>query len=286
MTGLVTRIREQLGNFKKAERRIADYLISNPDAVLKLSIVQIAEQTNSSSAGIVHFCQKIGFDGFKSVKSALTYELLRTSQTSLDDGSYSDINPSDSTQELIDKVLGNHICAIEETGKLLDIAAFEAAVELLDRAHRIDLFGFGASGLVAQDMQQKLVSIGKYSLAYTDIHLQFTAASSLSADDVAVFISYSGKTRGIISCMRFLKERGIKTIAITKSGPSRVVSLADIVLAVCSPEAAVRSGAMSSRIIQLAVVDMLFMAIMGRHYEQVKESLHRSADSVKELQYL
>ena len=285
MTGLLTRIREQLDSFNKTERRIADYLINNPDAALKLSIVQIARQTNTSSAGIVRFCQKIGFDGLKSVKSVLTHNLLQSSPISLDDGSYSDISPLDSARTIIDKVLSNNIRAFEETAKLLDLDAFDAAIELLDRAHRIDIFGFGASGLVAQDMQQKLVRIGKYSLAYSDIHLQFTAASSLAPDAAAVFISYSGKTREIISSMRFVKGLGVKTIAITKSGDNRVASLADIVLRVCSPEIVVRSGAMSSRIIQLAVIDMLFLGVAGKHYEQTQESLHRSSESIKNMHY-
>ncbi|MDR2417431.1 MAG: MurR/RpiR family transcriptional regulator [Treponema sp.] len=286
MTGLLTRIREQLDDFSGVERRIADYLISNPHDILKLSIIQIAEQTNSSSAGIVRFCQKIGFDGYKSVKSALAHDLIQSFQTLSDDGSYSDISPSDSARNIIDKVFSNQIRAIEETGKMLDIAAFEDAIALLDRAHRIDIFGFGASGLVAQDMQQKLIRIGKYSFAYADVHLQFTAASSLTPDDAAVFISYSGKTRDIISCMRYVKELGVKIIAITKSGSSRVATLADIVLRVCSPEIAVRSGAMSSRIIQLAIVDMLFMGVAGKHYEQTQKSLRRSSDSVRNMRYL
>jgi DNA-binding MurR/RpiR family transcriptional regulator len=285
MMGLITRIREQLDDFSGVERRIASHLMTNSSDILKLSIVQLAEQTGSSAAGIVRFCKKLGFDGFKSVKSALAHDLIYSSQQRLEDGSYSDISPSDSARNIVDKVIANHIRAIEETGKLIDIATFDAAIDLLDRAHRVDIFGFGASGLVAQDMQQKFIRIGKYSLAHADTHLQFTSAASLTPDDAAVFISYSGKTREIISCLRFVKELGVKTIAITKSGASRVAALADIVLRVCSPEITVRSGAMSSRITQLAIVDMLFIGVAGKHYEQTQEILRRSSDSVKTMRY-
>jgi DNA-binding MurR/RpiR family transcriptional regulator len=284
--GLLTRIQEHLDDFKGVERRIADYLLNNPNDILRLSITQIAEQTKSSSAGIVRFCQKIGFSGYKSIKSALAHDLIQSAQSSLEDGSYSDIAPSDSSRTIIDKVLGNHISAIEETSKILDAGAFEAAVSLLDQARRIDVFGFGASGLVAQDLQQKFTRIGKYSLAYSDVHLQFTAAASLTPADAAVFISYSGKTREIVSCLRFVKELGVPAVAITKFGANRVSLMADIVLQVCSPEIAVRSGAMSSRIIQLAVIDMLFLGVAGRHYEENQKLLRQTTESVRNMRCL
>jgi DNA-binding MurR/RpiR family transcriptional regulator len=42
---------------------------------------------------------------------------------------------------------------------------------------------------------------------------------------------------------------------------------------------------MSSRITQLAIVDMLFIGVAGKHYEQTQEILRRSSDSVKTMRY-
>jgi DNA-binding MurR/RpiR family transcriptional regulator len=185
----------------------------------------------------------------------------------------------------VDKVVLNHVRAIEETAKILDMKAFERAVDLLSRTKRIDIFGFGASGLIAQDMQQKFSRIGKDCSAYADVHLQLTAAASLTVDDAAVFISYSGKTKEIISCLRFVRSLGVTAIAITKYGSAPLSRMADIVLPVCSPEIAVRSGAMSSRITQLAIVDMLFISVAGRNYEESQAMLRRSFEGVQDRKY-
>ena len=192
---------------------------------------------------------------------------------------------SDSPREIINKVVTNHVHAIEETARILNVETLKEAIDVLCNAGRIDIFGIGASGLVAMDMQQKFIRIGKHCQAFQDIHLQLTSASSLGKNDAAVFISYSGQTREILSCLRFVKTLGVKTIAITKSVSGQLSKQADIVLNVCSPEISVRSGAMSSRITQLAIVDILFISVAGRNYNKTQELLRRSWECVQDRKY-
>jgi DNA-binding MurR/RpiR family transcriptional regulator len=284
MSGIVTRIKDNIENFNSTERRIAALIVTRPDSILNYSIAQLAEHSRSSQAAIVRFCKRLGFAGLKDIKNTMTEELINSSKKN-DDESYSDVQISDSPREIIDKVVMNHIHAIEETAKILNVTAFQEAVDLLRRVNRVDIFGFGASGLVAQDMQQKFIRIGKYCFAYADVHLQFTAASSLTEQDAAVFISYSGRTKEILSCLQFVNKLGVKTIAITKSAAGPLRKTADIILNVCSPEISVRSGAMSSRITQLSIVDMLFISVAGGNYEHTQELLHRSYESVQNRKY-
>jgi DNA-binding MurR/RpiR family transcriptional regulator len=285
MVGIVLRIKDSLEDFNPTERKIAGYILEHTGDILKLSIAQLAEYTGSSQAAIVRFFKRLGFNGLKDIKKNLAHELVSSAKESFDAEGYSDVKAGDSPRNIISKVAENHIRAIEETVKILDINAFSRAAEILARAKRVDVFGYGASGLVAQDLQQKFVRIGKYCLAYTDVHLQFTAAASLTRNDAAVFISYSGKTKDIISCLRLVQKQGVPAVAITKYGPTPLAKLADIVLSVCSPEIMIRSGAMSSRITQLAVVDMLFTNVAGRNFKKNQELLRFSHDSVAEKKY-
>jgi DNA-binding MurR/RpiR family transcriptional regulator len=278
------RIKDNFDDFNVSERRIANYVMAYPDSILNMSIARLADISDSSQAGIVRFCKKLGFDGLKDIKSALARELIRSSPPKTGN-EYSDIKLSDRYCDIANKVVINHVRALEETLKVIDLDAFQKAVDVLSSSKRVDIFGFGASGLVAKDMQQKFIRIGKYCLAYADIHLQLTAASSLTEHDAAVFISYSGTTKDIISCLHLTRSLGVKTIAITKYGSGRLGKMADIVLNVCSPEITVRSGAMSSRITQLAIIDMLFISVAGKQYDQSQELLRRSFESVQDRKY-
>lgn len=274
MTGIDIRIKENLEDFNATERRIADYVAAHPRDILRLSIAQLARQSGVSQAAIVRFCKRLGFDGLKDIKLSLADDLL-SAKESKDDG-YSDIRDEGDSGKIVQKVAADHILAIEETVKMLNREEFQRAVELLSAARRIDVFGIGASGLVAQDMQQKLTRIGKFCVCCPDSHMQLTAAASLAEGDAAVLISYSGKTREVVACAEAAGERGSKIIAITKIGQSPLSKKSDAVLNVCSPEIAVRSGATSSRIAQLAVVDMLFTNVASLHYDTSQAILKRS----------
>jgi DNA-binding MurR/RpiR family transcriptional regulator len=285
MTGVELRIKNGLERFNASEKKIAGHLLDHPEDALGLPIAKFAEHCDTSQAAVVRFCKKLGFDGFKGVKGALTRELMHASGNTLRDEDYSDIKPSDTPGDIVGKITAGHIRALEETAKVLDAEALAQAADLVLQAGRVDVFGFGASGLVALDLQQKLTRIGKMCLAYQDVHMQFTAAASLTEKDAAVFISYSGETKDIVACLRFVRERGVKSIAITKYNAGRLGKMADLVLSVCSPEITLRSGAMSSRVAQLAIVDMLFVSIAGRAYGSAQEVLQRSHDSVLDKRY-
>lgn len=257
------------------ERRIGEYFLSFPHALLRMPIADVASEIGTSQAAIVRFCKRLGFAGYKDIKSKIADELLAAAEPK-EDESYSDIKLHDSLNAIVTKIAANHVLSIEETLKLLDISAFEKAVDLLSVANRVDAYGAGASGLVAQDMQQKLVRIGRFSYAFSDVHTQLTAAASLTDKDVMYLISYSGKTRDVMECLTAAKNCGAKVIAVTKVGSNPLAKNADIALQVCSSEISIRSSATSSRITQLTVNDMLFTCIASRHYDANQEILKRS----------
>ncbi|MDR2908860.1 MAG: SIS domain-containing protein [Oscillospiraceae bacterium] len=138
-------------------------------------------------------------------------------------------------------------------------------------------FGSGASGIVALDAYQKFIRIGKTCNATQDAHIQITLVSNMHHGDVAVAISYSGKTKDSLETAAAAKARGAFVIAITKYGSDNpLAAMADIVLHTTSPEAQYRSGATSSRIAQLTIVDILFAGTASRNIEVYNENLKSS----------
>lgn len=97
------------------------------------------------------------------------------------------------------------------------------------------------------------------------------AAASLGKGDVAVLVSYTGQTPDMLETFKVLRQTGATTIAITRYGRNPISDGADIPLCVSSAETALRSGATGSRIAQLNVVDILYTAVSGRTYSQIKE---------------
>ena len=157
-----------------------------------------------------------------------------------------------------------------------DPAVLEAVAARMAAAQSVRLFGVGAYGLVAQDLYHKLLRVNTNVIFCTDTHMQLTYITSVQPGDVALFFSNSGNTTEILELARAARERRACIVAVTKLGASPLSELADYVLPTSSPELEFRSGAMSSRIAALLVVDMLFTTLCNKNYDTVAKPLSES----------
>ncbi len=258
-------------SFTPVEMRIAEYILANPESIPTMSIKEIAQKSRTSDASVLRFCRTLGFSGYRGF--IVSISMAKASSKEKDSQAYTDIRPGDTLDMITDSVFYNTEKALEDTKKILSSAQLKKAVELLCDAEQVRFFGTGASGLVCLDAHQKFMRIRKVSYAHTESHDQITAAALMSRKDVAVLMTYSGKTKDIVELNNILKEKEVPTILITRYQKSKLVENASAVLNISSPEVTMRSGAMGSRIAMLCVVDILFSAVASARYEEVKKYL-------------
>jgi DNA-binding MurR/RpiR family transcriptional regulator len=146
-------------------------------------------------------------------------------------------------------------------------------IEALVAAPRVDVYGVGASGIVALDFQQKLHRIGRVAFAWPDPHMALTSAALLTAGDVAVAISHSGATQDTLDALETARRGGATTVAVTNFPRSPLAGLGDHVLTTAARETTFRSGATASRLAQLTVVDCVFVGVAQRTYETSQRAL-------------
>lgn len=186
------------------------------------------------------------------------------------------INKEDSLEKIVEKVTLKSISSLEKTVKLIDIRVLEKCVSLLDKSRNICLFGVGASLLVAKDAHLKFLRINKSCYINDDFHAQLLQAQNMSKDDLAIIISYSGFTEEMIKCANIVKEIGAPIIAITRLEESPIAKIADFELLVPSTELVFREGAISSRIAQLNIIDILYTAFVNKHYDSNIQQFNRT----------
>ncbi len=265
MKSVLVRLQEYTQHVSGAEKAVVTYLLKNPDAVSNFSIHTLAEETYTSASTIIRLCRKLGFEGYREFHKSLVYELaLRKSTT---DEKSKEIHREDSLEDIVDKVTYKNIVSLENTRKLLDLDVIHHCVNLLIDAKSICLFGIGSSLLVAKDAYLKFVRINKPCTISEDWHVQLLQAKNLTSEDVAIAISYSGMTSEVIKCVETAKQNGIPTIAITRFEENPLSKIADYNLSVAATEFIFRSGAMSSRIAQLNIIDILYTAYINKAYE-------------------
>lgn len=273
---ILLKIREMKDSLTPVERTIADFILDNPADIPMLSIKVLATKTKTSDASVLRFCKTLGYSGYRDFIVSISASLGSMEEDTADQ--YTDIQPGDDLQTIINNISLNNCKSIEDTLSIIDRKAIAKAVELLRKTQRIDFFGVAASGLVCMDAQQKFMRINKMSHAFTDGHSQLTAATLLKSGDVAVMISNSGNTTEILEALEVAKASGATVIAITRYNRSRLAEKADIVLFISTPEITIRSGAMGSRIAMLNVIDILFAGVASAEYRNVKKYLKKTHD--------
>lgn len=278
---LLGEIKSSFNSFHASEASIANCVLQDPHGTSLLNISQLADFSKTSVASVVRFSKAIGFKGFPEFRRALISEVSRNgfdaqNISELDSG----IELEDSIEEVIRKIALADSRAIQTTAERLDVPSFKKVVDAWISAPTIGIFGLASSGYVAMDLQLKLNRQGKNAIAWRDAHTALTSVSLLSKGDCLVAISHSGTTLDVIGVIEEFKARGVTIVLITNAIRSSATTLADIVLHTSARETTFRSGATSSRIAQLTVVDCLCVALAQRNWSGTKFALEQSRSAV------
>ncbi|WP_350348988.1 MurR/RpiR family transcriptional regulator [Agromyces sp. G08B096] len=272
-------VRQALPRLSSSEARVAEAIIDDPSLVVDLTITDLARRCGTSLSTVARFCQTLGYTGYRefrmAVASAVSREQAERDRFGLAE---SDISPDDAATEVIAKIAFQETLAIEQTAQGLDATALDRVADAIASARHVDLYGFGASGLTAQDLQQKLARIGVSAACSVDIHLALVSAALRAPGDVAIAVSHTGETTETLDALQVARGAGAFTVAVTNSPESPIAEAADVVLATHARESSYRMGAMSSRIAQLALVDFLFVRVAQRRHDEMSVPLRRTRE--------
>ncbi|WP_095757193.1 MurR/RpiR family transcriptional regulator [Streptomyces xinghaiensis] len=264
----------------RSMQRVAEAVAGDPAGCAALTVTGLAERTGTSEATVVRAARALGYPGYRDLRLALA-GLAAQQESGAAPAVTADIAVDDPLPDVIAKLAREEQQCLADTAAGLDATQLGAAVTALAGARRIDVYGIGASNLVAQDLAQKLLRIGLSAHAHADPHLAMTGAVQLRAGDAAVAISHSGRTVDVIEPLRTAFGRGATTVAVTGHPDGEITQYADHVLTT-SParESELRPAAMSSRTSQLLVVDCLFIGVAQRTHDTAAPALAASYEAL------
>lgn len=279
---ILIKVRGALPNLRPAEQRVAEVVLADPATVSESSITAVARHCQTSETTVLRFCRAIGLAGYPELRIALA-RAAQWEETDQSSGAPPNgrIDATDTLREVVAKTTHADARAIEDTAAALNLDELQSTVDAMVKAARVDIYGSGQSALIGHDLHQKLHRIGMISFVWSDPHLSLTSAAVLNPGDVAIGISHTGTTNDTIDALGTARSRGATTIAITNFDGSPVTDEADHVLLTASRETTFRSGAMSSRIAQLALVDCLFAAVAQHSYHHAIDALESTYAAVQ-----
>lgn len=280
MYSVLGQITQMYDTFTPVEKRIADLMIDQPVKVVNLPIKEIAKMAGTSEAAIVRFSKRLGLSGIKVVK----VELARELHTIDIEKKPSKIEFTDSVEVLKEKVFNNSIQALYNTEKILSPKLIDDAAQAIIKAKRMMIFGVGIAQVVGEDFRLKLAQIDKLAHIASD---SFTAVSMLGnfeQGDVLFAITSSGRSKEIIEVIKYAKRQNVTIVLLTQKVPSPALRMADIALAMAKEENEIKVGTMTVRIVQLAIIDAVYLRIGSIQKEEVVKKLTNVNNARKEMQ--
>ncbi|CAH2605438.1 DNA-binding transcriptional repressor YebK (plasmid) [Rhodovastum atsumiense] len=273
---MLARIEAIRDRIRPSEARLGDYVLARPHEVITLSMAEMAARAGVSEPTVARFCTALGCSGFREFKIKLAQNLAGGVPFI-----HQDVNPGDTPADVAGKLFDRTIATLVQARNGTSPSAIERATDLLATARRIEFYGSGNSGIVAQDIQHKFFRLGIPTVAYNDPHVFNMSALTLGPGDVAVVISNSGRTRDILESARNVLSVGASVLALTRAD-SPLARLASACLFADAPEDADVYSPMASRITHLVLGDILTVAVALRKGEALQKRLELAKRAVRQ----
>ncbi|MGX6978136.1 MurR/RpiR family transcriptional regulator [Vagococcus elongatus] len=255
-------------SFTSSEQVIKEYILSDTETVLHMSIYELANRTHSSTSTIVRLCKKCGVKGYQEFKIVLARDFEDHLRRVAEIDVHMPFDPKDTDLMISSKIAQLTNETVSETQSLLKTRTLNHCVDLIVSAQKITAIGVSDCFLRLKDFQLKLLRINKYVRLIDFQAEQFFLANSSTPNDIAVLVSYSGKTAEIVNDARHFHKNGTPIIAITSDRNSPLASYATEVLLLPNKEqSSVKVSNFSSQIAIEYVLNVLYSCVFNRNFD-------------------
>lgn len=272
-------IRNHYDMLTPAEQRIADYILAHSETVTEMTTEQLAQASGAAKSAVIRCCQSLGFEGYAQLKRQLTVELSKNRQLNYVPYIYA----NDGAQTILEKVFSANVKALHDTLDHLNAAVMEQVLDRLQSAHQIFLYGVGTSASMVIELQYRLMLLGYSAFALTDPGTMKISTMNISSGDVALAISYSGRTIATKQALALAAKAGATTICITSYPQSPLALESQLPLCVYSDEVQYPVEAMSAKIAQLSLIYAMTTALSARTYNDTVLRAKRTRELINSI---
>ncbi|MBO0410454.1 MurR/RpiR family transcriptional regulator [Enterococcus hulanensis] len=251
------------------EKRIADYILQNLATIPAINVAELANNTYTSHSSVIRLAQKMGYDGFRDFRIAVSEiahsELYRSNPV---DANFPFL-PQDSTNDIAKKIADLTINTVQRTYAQLNEQVLDETVDLLAKADRIFLFAQGDSQIRARSFQNKLVKINKFLIIADEYADEDWNAASLTSRDCAIFITYRARVPQYERMMKHFLNENIPAVLLTGNSQSNLIPLAAQAIVFTQEEMDfLKVSTFSSQVAFEYILDTLFSLLYAKEFQQ------------------
>ncbi len=222
-------LREKALHLTRSQRKLLEYVLSHDDESVFLNVGDLAKKVGVSEATVVRLSKALGFKGFPEFQKEL--RLFFRNKLTTTARLQKTIKKIATEGDILTKVLQSDIRNIDETLKQVSVQEFKAFVKSIESAERVIIVGLRSVHSLAVFFGVALEFLQKNVwVIQPGIGDMWDRLMGLKKGDVVIGISFPRYTRQTVNVLRFAKQKGIKTLAITDSLISPLAQYADHVL--------------------------------------------------------
>ncbi|WP_051951857.1 MurR/RpiR family transcriptional regulator [Actinacidiphila yeochonensis] len=279
--GVVERIRALLPGLPEAQRAAAALILDDPAAAARMTILDFADACGVSTGSVTRFCRSLGLPGYASLRIALASDTGRSGRETWQANIGRQISEDDELAQVADAISAAVRHTVGDTLARLDLPAVERAASAIAGARRVEICGTGGSAGMGAEFQHRVFRIGVPVWSWSDTQVALTGAALLGPLDVMVAISHSGSTREVVDLAGEAAGRGATTVGLTNDPRSPLARRVDLLLTTAVPTDAPGHASILSRHAQMAVLDLLYVAVAQRTYDQTTEAMAATTEAVR-----
>lgn len=262
---LLQKIEYELPHMSKGHKLLANYILKNYDKASYMTALKLGQAIGVSESTVVRFAYSLGFEGYPKFQKALK-QLVQSKLTSVQRLKISQNEMKDSN--VVEIVLKEDIANIKNTLENMDAEIFNKAVESVLNAEKLYIIGVRSCEALSSFLIHYLAYLLPDSLCVMPSHADaIEYMIRINPKDCFIGISFPRYSTKTLDAMKFAKERGAKTIAITDTQISPLAGVADYSLFAKSNI----TGLADSLVAPLSVINALVAAISLHRQDEAKE---------------
>ena len=266
---LLSRIARLSPKMSPAEQRVADLVLSDMDFAVHTHTTDIASRAGVSAATVTRFCRSVGCRGLRELKLDLA-RILAVGDRYLHPR-IAMTRTSEAVTEIVSRIHRSLDTLVEQ----ISDETLKRAASAIAGARRVMIFGGGGgSSMVAMETENRLFRLGLSATHCNDAQLQLMMAATLTAEDVLIALSITGRYEPIIRATAVADQYGAHTIAVTApDSPLSRVTADAVPFIVEEPENILAPT--PARYVLLALLDILAYEVAVIRGDAAMETMRR-----------
>ncbi|QGH69927.1 MurR/RpiR family transcriptional regulator [Pseudactinotalea sp. HY158] len=282
--GLRARLQAVTPHLTQRMASLAELLLDRPELAVMLSSSDLAARAGVSPPTLTRFCKLLGYGGFVQLRIGAAADAGRSAgQESLTGEPGAMVHPGMDDRELLRTFLATHVQALQASADLTNLDVMREAAALVAAADRVDVYGVGGSGSVADGLVERLYQVGINARGWSDLHLGVMSACRLDPGGVAIGVSSSGITRETVEMLTVAGETGARTIAITSDHRSPLAQAAEVVIRTAPLDDYRDLGELTASHTQVFAADLLYLLVSWHDRARSAEQAGKARAAVARL---